>query len=44
MTSVSLTVDRLDAGRKPSPPWRRDLADVLLAAAVLAALALISLL
>ena len=44
MTSISLTVDRLDAGRKPSPLWRRDLADVVLAAAVLVALALISIL
>ena len=44
MTSVSLTVGQLDAGRKPSPLWRRDLADVLLVAAALAALALIPIL
>ncbi len=44
MPGESLTVGRLDAGRKPSPAWRRDLTDVLLAAAVLLTLALISVL
>ncbi len=42
MPGDSLTVGRFDAGRKPSPLWRRDLTDVLLAAAVLLALALVS--
>jgi hypothetical protein len=44
MAADSLSIGRLDAGRKPSPSWRRDLTDVLLAAAVLLTLALISVL
>ncbi len=44
MPGDSLSVGRLDAGRNPSPLWRRDLTDVLLAAAVLLTLALISVL
>jgi len=44
MPGESLTIGRLDAGRKASPAWQRDLTDVLLAAAVLLAVALISLL
>jgi len=44
MTGDSLTVGRPDAGRKPSALWRRDLTDVVLAAAVLLTLALISVL
>ena len=41
MPGEFLTVGRLEAGHKPSPVWRRDVTDVLLAAAVLLALALI---
>ncbi len=44
MPGDSLSIGRLDAGRKPSPLWRRDTMDVLLAAAVLLTLALISVL
>ncbi len=44
MAGDSLTVGRLDAGRNPSPLWRRDVTDVLLAAVVLLALALIAVL
>ncbi len=44
MPGDSLSIGRLDAGRKPSPLWRRDAMDVLLAAAVLLTLALISVL
>jgi hypothetical protein len=44
MSDASLVVGRLDAGHRPSPVWRRDVTDVLLAAAVLLALALISVL
>jgi hypothetical protein len=40
----SMTVRRLDAGRKPSPTWLKDVTDVLLAAAVLLALALVAVL
>jgi hypothetical protein len=44
MAGDSLSIGRLDAGHEPTPLWRRDLADVLLAAAVLLTLALISVL
>jgi hypothetical protein len=44
MAGDSLSMGRLDAGPRPSSLWRRDLADVLLAAVVLLALALISVL
>jgi hypothetical protein len=44
MPGDSLSIGRLDAGHKPSPLWRRDVADILLAAAVLVVLALISVL
>ncbi len=44
MAGDSLTIGRLDAGRKPSSLWRRDVTDVLLAAAVLLALALVAVL
>jgi hypothetical protein len=42
MPGDSLSIGRLEAGPKPSPLWRRDVTDVLLAAAVLLTLALIS--
>jgi hypothetical protein len=40
----AMTIRRLDAGGKAFPTWRKDVTDVLLAAAVLLTLALVAIL